>query len=313
LIHSQTELKSSKQNTQPTFPLFPIFHHTTIMSTNNSNNNNNNASSSRWCPTPEQLMILEELYRSGVRTPNAPQIQRITAHLSLYGKIEGKNVFYWFQNHKARDRQKLRRKLIKQLQMQQHNQLCHHHHHHQLISMPQLPEIHQPFDNARRHLLLNYFECPNNPSSTISTAAHPHFHELPNPPLPPHYPQLVGGSGGAVEGGASSREFEMAFTMTKKNQTWNNDEDDHHRRHDYTEHIGFGGCQMTAAAEDNSTLIARMYGTDDRRWITPEAADEGDVDDDMDRRNSHNDNNTIKTLQLFPVTSTKLIEDCSRN
>ncbi|THU45327.1 hypothetical protein C4D60_Mb02t16720 [Musa balbisiana] len=47
--------------------------------------------STRWCPTPEQLMILEEMYRSGVRTPNASQIQQITAHLSLYGRIEGKN------------------------------------------------------------------------------------------------------------------------------------------------------------------------------------------------------------------------------
>ncbi|KAG6489432.1 hypothetical protein ZIOFF_047537 [Zingiber officinale] len=73
--------------------------------------------STRWCPTPEQLMILEEMYRSGVRTPNASQIQQITAHLSLYGKIEGKNVFYWFQNHKARERQKLRRRLGRQPQM----------------------------------------------------------------------------------------------------------------------------------------------------------------------------------------------------
>ncbi|KAJ9185018.1 hypothetical protein P3X46_004696 [Hevea brasiliensis] len=101
------------------------------------------AASSRWCPTPEQLMILEELYRSGIRTPIASQIQRITAHLSLYGKIEGKNVFYWFQNHKARDRQKLRRKLIKQLQQNhiyhpdrhlQENQSNHHHQHHPLPS-----------------------------------------------------------------------------------------------------------------------------------------------------------------------------------
>ncbi|XP_038902731.1 WUSCHEL-related homeobox 3-like [Benincasa hispida] len=71
---------------------------------------------SRWCPTPEQVMILEEIYRNGLKTPNATQIQHITSHLSFYGKIEGKNVFYWFQNHKARDRQKLRRKLYKQLQ-----------------------------------------------------------------------------------------------------------------------------------------------------------------------------------------------------
>ncbi|KAA3456682.1 WUSCHEL-related homeobox 3-like isoform X2 [Gossypium australe] len=50
------------------------------------------AGSSRWCPTPEQVMILEEMYRSGVKTPNATQIQQITSHLSFYGKIEGKNV-----------------------------------------------------------------------------------------------------------------------------------------------------------------------------------------------------------------------------
>ncbi|KAA8543966.1 hypothetical protein F0562_021857 [Nyssa sinensis] len=92
------------------------------------------AASSRWCPTPEQLMILEEMYKGGVRTPSASQIQHITANLSYYGKIEGKNVFYWFQNHKARDRQKLRRKLCKQQQQlfqlqQHHNQQinCHNH------------------------------------------------------------------------------------------------------------------------------------------------------------------------------------------
>ncbi|MED6186462.1 hypothetical protein PIB30_066895 [Stylosanthes scabra] len=84
--------------------------------------------SSRWSPTTEQLMILEELYRSGIRTPSASQIQQITTHLSFYGRIEGKNVFYWFQNHKARDRQKLRRKLNKQLQLQQQLQLHSDHH-----------------------------------------------------------------------------------------------------------------------------------------------------------------------------------------
>ncbi|XP_030534305.1 WUSCHEL-related homeobox 1 [Rhodamnia argentea] len=67
--------------------------------------------SSRWNPTPEQLRTLEELYRHGTRTPNADQIQQITAQLRRYGKIEGKNVFYWFQNHKARERQKRRRQM----------------------------------------------------------------------------------------------------------------------------------------------------------------------------------------------------------
>ncbi|KAK9097366.1 hypothetical protein Sjap_022863 [Stephania japonica] len=63
----------------------------------------------RWNPTQDQIRILEMLYRGGMRTPNAQQIEQITAQLSKYGKIEGKNVFYWFQNHKARERQKQKR------------------------------------------------------------------------------------------------------------------------------------------------------------------------------------------------------------
>ncbi|KAJ4709747.1 WUSCHEL-related homeobox like [Melia azedarach] len=66
--------------------------------------------SSRWNPTPEQILALEELYRRGTRTPSAEQIQQIATQLRRFGKIEGKNVFYWFQNHKARERQKRRRR-----------------------------------------------------------------------------------------------------------------------------------------------------------------------------------------------------------
>ncbi|PIN08910.1 hypothetical protein CDL12_18519 [Handroanthus impetiginosus] len=66
-------------------------------------------SSTRWTPTTEQIRILKDLYyNNGVRSPTADQIQRISAKLRQYGKIEGKNVFYWFQNHKARERQKKR-------------------------------------------------------------------------------------------------------------------------------------------------------------------------------------------------------------
>lgn len=60
----------------------------------------------RWNPTKEQIAMLERLYREGIRTPSAEQIQQITGRLKAYGHIEGKNVFYWFQNHKARQRQK---------------------------------------------------------------------------------------------------------------------------------------------------------------------------------------------------------------
>jgi len=61
---------------------------------------------SRWNPTKEQIAMLENLYQQGMRTPNTQQIQEITSRLSVYGQIQGKNVFYWFQNHKARQRQK---------------------------------------------------------------------------------------------------------------------------------------------------------------------------------------------------------------
>ncbi|KZV19537.1 WUSCHEL-related homeobox 1 [Dorcoceras hygrometricum] len=67
--------------------------------------------STRWNPTPEQLQALEEMYRRGIRTPSAEQIRQIAGRLRRFGKIEGKNVFYWFQNHKARERQKKRRQL----------------------------------------------------------------------------------------------------------------------------------------------------------------------------------------------------------
>ncbi|XP_047337001.1 WUSCHEL-related homeobox 4-like [Impatiens glandulifera] len=66
----------------------------------------------RWNPTQEQIGILEMLYTNGMRTPNANQIEEITLQLAKFGKIEGKNVFYWFQNHKARERQKLKRNAI---------------------------------------------------------------------------------------------------------------------------------------------------------------------------------------------------------
>ncbi|RDX65681.1 WUSCHEL-related homeobox 5, partial [Mucuna pruriens] len=63
----------------------------------------------RWNPTTEQVKLLTELFRSGLRTPSTDQIQNISTQLSFYGKIESKNVFYWFQNHKARERQKRRK------------------------------------------------------------------------------------------------------------------------------------------------------------------------------------------------------------
>ncbi|XP_039132765.1 WUSCHEL-related homeobox 9-like [Dioscorea cayenensis subsp. rotundata] len=64
----------------------------------------------RWNPTAEQVKVLMDLFKAGLRTPSTEEIQSITTHLSSYGKIESKNVFYWFQNHKARERHHKKRR-----------------------------------------------------------------------------------------------------------------------------------------------------------------------------------------------------------
>lgn len=61
--------------------------------------------SRRWMPTPQQLQVLKDLYYiQGLRNPSTEEIRRISQRLSQLGRIEEKNVFYWFQNRKSRER-----------------------------------------------------------------------------------------------------------------------------------------------------------------------------------------------------------------
>lgn len=96
----------------------------------------------RWNPTSEQVKLLTELFRSGLRTPSTEQIQKISKELSFYGKIESKNVFYWFQNHKARERQKRRRVFVDVDDVNDESN----HHHHDLI----LRHDHYKVSSAKR-------------------------------------------------------------------------------------------------------------------------------------------------------------------
>lgn len=52
------------------------------------------------------MKFLQALFDGGMRSPSPSEIEEVTEELSKYGRIEGKNVFYWFQNHKARERQR---------------------------------------------------------------------------------------------------------------------------------------------------------------------------------------------------------------
>ena len=63
-------------------------------------------SSNSWNSTNEQIALLEATYSQGISIPSRHQIDQIASRLRVYGSIEAKNVFYWFQNRKAREKQR---------------------------------------------------------------------------------------------------------------------------------------------------------------------------------------------------------------
>ncbi|KAK4777721.1 hypothetical protein SAY87_017908 [Trapa incisa] len=211
------------------------------------------STSARWCPTPEQLMILEEMYRAGVRTPSASQIQQITAHLSLYGKIEGKNVFYWFQNHKARDRQKMRRKLTKQLQQQQ-----------------QLFQQHvSPSCCSLCHSYLDHHQCPASASAFRQLSYY--SPSLPPPPSSPLPSMIYAPQGGNTTGGGQM--------LTMDCNKW-------------TETIR----DVPRSRVEMEKSMMKMYNGD---WMMVLDMDPSEFCPAK----------PLKTLELFPTTSTNLGED----
>ncbi|EPS70474.1 hypothetical protein M569_04286 [Genlisea aurea] len=120
----------------------------------------------RWTPTAEQIRILKDLYyNNGVRSPSADQIQRISAKLRQYGKIEGKNVFYWFQNHKARERQKKRFTAA--------GENLHHHRQGLQISDHLLAYAAKAAPPHRRHGSADFRDCSATPPPTFAWDAFP--------------------------------------------------------------------------------------------------------------------------------------------
>nr|ALK82455.1 wuschel-like homeobox 11C [Selaginella kraussiana] len=56
----------------------------------------------RWKPTTVQISILEYIFENSDLLPGDKDITVITNGLRLYGPVEEVNVFYWFQNRRAR-------------------------------------------------------------------------------------------------------------------------------------------------------------------------------------------------------------------
>ncbi|XP_050213833.1 WUSCHEL-related homeobox 11-like isoform X2 [Mercurialis annua] len=80
-----------------------------------SNNSPRNHSSernepvrSRWTPKPEQILILESIFNSGMVNPPKDETVRIRKLLEKFGSVGDANVFYWFQNRRSRSRRRQR-------------------------------------------------------------------------------------------------------------------------------------------------------------------------------------------------------------
>ncbi|XP_073316940.1 WUSCHEL-related homeobox 11-like [Primulina huaijiensis] len=63
---------------------------------------------SRWTPKPEQILILESIFNSGMVNPPKNDTVRIRKMLEKFGSVGDANVFYWFQNRRSRSRRRQR-------------------------------------------------------------------------------------------------------------------------------------------------------------------------------------------------------------
>src|SRR6516165_3172987 len=59
----------------------------------------------RWKPEEAQLRILEEAFRNnGGHSPSIEQILLLTTQLQQYGEVEARNIFFWFENRRRKER-----------------------------------------------------------------------------------------------------------------------------------------------------------------------------------------------------------------
>lgn len=66
---------------------------------------------SRWTPKPEQILILESIFNSGMVNPPKDETVRIRKVLEKFGSVGDANVFYWFQNRRSRSRRRQRQQI----------------------------------------------------------------------------------------------------------------------------------------------------------------------------------------------------------
>ncbi|XP_015164268.1 WUSCHEL-related homeobox 11-like isoform X1 [Solanum tuberosum] len=77
-------------------------------SSSNQSCERNETVRSRWNPKPEQIVILESIFNSGMVNPQKDETVRIRKMLEQFGAVGDANVFYWFQNRRSRSRRRQR-------------------------------------------------------------------------------------------------------------------------------------------------------------------------------------------------------------
>lgn len=80
---------------------------------------------SRWTPKPEQILILESIFNSGMVNPPKEETVKIRKLLEKFGSVGDANVFYWFQNRRSRSRRRQRQiqaSLVSSGSLEQHQQ-----------------------------------------------------------------------------------------------------------------------------------------------------------------------------------------------
>ncbi|KAF8050915.1 hypothetical protein N665_1856s0003 [Sinapis alba] len=123
---------------------------------------------SRWSPKPEQILILESIFNSGIVNPPKEETVRIRKMLEQFGAVGDANVFYWFQNRRSRSRRRQRQLQAAAVTSSRAAEDKQH-----MMSM----SMHYPYSNREINYNLGFGSCSNSsgyyffnePSSHVSS------------------------------------------------------------------------------------------------------------------------------------------------
>ncbi|KAF8052288.1 hypothetical protein N665_1576s0009 [Sinapis alba] len=114
--------------------------------------NSTEPSRSRWSPKPEQILILESIFNSGIVNPPKEETVKIRKMLEQFGAVGDANVFYWFQNRRSRSRRRQRQlqaAAVTSSRAAEDNQ--------HMTSM----SMHHPYSNREINYNLGFGSCSN--------------------------------------------------------------------------------------------------------------------------------------------------------